>query len=97
MALSIAGLSISALIGILLGLALAGTVNIQKQSNFGNYKPALPSQVLDFNGQVITEFFSDEKREIVSYNEIPKSLTNALMTREDQEFFTHNGFSFRGT
>lgn len=96
MVLAITGLSVSALIGILLGLALAGTVNIQKQASFGDFKPALPSQVLDIHGQLITEFFSDEKREIVSYNEVPKSLTNALLTREDQEFFDHNGFSAKG-
>jgi len=97
MVLAIIGLSVSAVIGVLLGLAVAATVNIQKQSTFGSFKPSLPSQVLDINGQLITEFFSDEKREIVSYKEIPKALTNALLTREDQEFFTHNGFSFRGT
>ncbi|HTH12817.1 MAG TPA: transglycosylase domain-containing protein, partial [Spirochaetia bacterium] len=97
MGLGIAGLAVSALVGVGLGLAVASTVNIQKQSTFGNFKPSLPSQVLDINGQLITEFFSDEQREIVSYNEIPKSLTNALMTREDQEFFSHNGFSLRGT
>jgi len=96
LALAITGLSVSALIGVLLGLAVAGTVNIQKQASFGNFKPSLPSQVLDINGQLITEFFSDEKREIVSYNEIPKSMTNALLTREDQEFFDHNGFSLKG-
>ena len=97
MVLAITGLSVSAVVGILLGLAVSATVNIQKQSTFGNFTPSLPSQVLDANGQLITEFFSDEKREIVSYSEVPKSLTNALLTREDQEFFTHNGFSLRGT
>jgi penicillin-binding protein 1A len=97
MVLAITGLSVSAVVGILLGLAVSATVNIQKQSTFGNFNPSLPSQVLDVNGQLITEFFSDEKREIVSYNEVPKALTNALLTREDQEFFTHNGFSMRGT
>ena len=97
MVLAITGLSVSAVIGVLLGLAVAATVNTQKQPTFGSFKPSLPSQVLDINGQLITEFFSDEKREIVSYNEIPKALTNALMTREDQEFFSHNGFSLRGT
>ena len=84
MVLAITGLSVSAVVGVLLGLAVAGTVNIQKQSTFGNFKPSLPSQVLDINGQLITEFFSDEKREIVSYNEVPKALTDALLTREDR-------------
>lgn len=95
-ALAVTGLSVSAFAGIALGLMLAGTVNIQKQASFGEFTPALPSQVLDINGQLITEFFSDEKREIVSYKEIPKSMTNALLTREDQEFFDHNGFSIKG-
>lgn len=94
--LALTGLSVSALVGVLLGLAVASTVNIQKQASFGSFNPSLPSQVLDIHGQLITEFFSDEKREIVSYKEIPKSMTNALLTREDQEFFEHNGFSVKG-
>lgn len=95
--LAITGLTVSSIVGVLLGLGVAATVSTQRQASFGTFKPALPSQVLDIHGQLITEFFSDEKREIVSYNEIPKSLTNALLTREDQEFFEHNGFSVRGT
>jgi len=97
MVLSIGGLVISAFMGTLLGLGVAGTLNVQHQSDFGTFTPSLPSRVLDIHGNLITEFFSDEKREIVPFVEVPKALVNALTTREDQEFFTHNGFSLRGT
>ncbi|MDR3200867.1 MAG: PBP1A family penicillin-binding protein [Spirochaetales bacterium] len=87
----------AAAVGITLGIALAETRNIQNLENIGEYQPSLPSQILDANDRLITEFFSDEKREIVSIDELPKHLLYALVTREDREFFQHKGFSFRGT
>ena len=84
-------------IGISTGLMLAINHNIQNMENFGEDNPALPSQILDINGNLITEFFSDEKREIVSINDLPESLIYALITREDSTFFKHNGFSLYGT
>ncbi len=83
--------------GISTGLMLATNFNIKNMENFGEDNPALPSQILDINGNLITEFFSDEKREIVSINDLPESLIYALMTREDGTFFKHNGFSLYGT
>ncbi|MFP4363277.1 MAG: penicillin-binding protein 1A [Spirochaetia bacterium] len=80
-----------------LGIAIASTYNIQRVTQFGAYDPALPSRVLDINGNLITEFFSEEKRDITYYQDIPKHLVYALLTREDKEFFEHQGFSFRGT
>jgi penicillin-binding protein 1A len=84
-------------VGVSLGIALAATKNIQNLEYIGEYQPSLPSQILDRNDQLITEFFSDEKRELVSIDELPKHLIYALITREDRDFFSHNGFSLRGT
>ena len=53
---------------------------------------AATTKILDRNGRLITQFFSEEKREIVSIDEIPKFLINALLTREDQHFYDHHGF-----
>ncbi len=90
--LLVIGFSISIVIGLSLGLALAATKNIQSLENLQEHKPALPTQILDRNGKLITQFFSDEKREIVSIDEIPKHLINALLTREDEYFYKHHGF-----
>ena len=82
----------SILIGLALGFALSATRNIQSLENLQEHKPALPTQILDRNGKLITQFFSDEKREIISIDEIPDHLINAVLTREDQYFYEHSGF-----
>ncbi|TFG64691.1 MAG: PBP1A family penicillin-binding protein [Spirochaetales bacterium] len=83
-------------IGITIGAILASTKNIQNTEKLGEYHPALPSIVLDRNGDLITELFSEEKRDIVTVEELPKHLIYAFITREDQDFFNHKGFSLRG-
>ena len=78
-------------LGIVLGLALAETRNYQVLEEMDVMQSALPTQIYDINNNLITEFFSDEKREIVSLDQVPEVLVNALVTREDQEFYYHNG------
>ncbi|AFG37966.1 penicillin-binding protein, 1A family [Spirochaeta africana DSM 8902] len=84
-------------VGISLGLAMATMNNISDFDSITDHTTALPTQVYDIQGRLITQFFSDEKREIVPLDEMPKHLIYALVTREDQDFFQHNGFSVRGT
>lgn len=80
-------------LGVGVGLGLAATRNVEALSNFGTYRPALPTEVLDRNGELITQFFSDEKRDLVSLGEVPQHLIHALLTREDRTFFQHRGWT----
>ena len=82
----------AASIGIALGLAFAGTRNITGLDIYGTDRPALPTQILDREGRLITQFFSVEKREIILFEELPKHLIDALLTREDRHFYQHPGF-----
>ena len=84
-------------LGIATGIAIASVENVDSLDRMGQQRSALPSQILDRDGRLITEFFSDENRELVSIEELPRHLIYALITREDQTFFQHHGFSFRGT
>jgi len=84
------------IIGIGLGWSLAETANIKNNENFIEFAPALPTRLLDINGSLITEFASDEKRELVSLSELPRYLIHAVLSREDPDFYTHRGFSIRG-
>lgn len=84
-------------LGAVTGLALASTANIRSLDRLEQQRSALPSQILDRDGRLITEFFSDENRELVSIDDLPRHLIYALITREDQTFFDHRGFSVRGT
>ncbi|MDR1637113.1 MAG: PBP1A family penicillin-binding protein [Treponema sp.] len=83
-------------IGVGLGLSLAATANIKNQENFHELAPALPTKILDINGNLITEFSADEKRELVSLSELPRHLIYAVLAREDPDFYNHKGFSIRG-
>ncbi len=84
-------------VGISGGYALAKLGNPVIREDLKEYKPAIPTQIYDRDGELITEIFSDVKRDIVPIQELPKHLVYALISREDADFFTHNGFSIRGT
>lgn len=79
-------------LGIGLGTAIAGSRNIRGLDIYATDRPALPTQILDRKGRLITQFFSDEKREIIRFEELPPHLIDALLTREDRHFFEHPGF-----
>lgn len=80
-------------IGVTVGIALASVRNIREIGRSTETESALPSVLLDRNGKIITELFSDEKRTLVSIENLPRHLIHALVTREDQPFFEHGGFS----
>nr|WP_267916812.1 penicillin-binding protein 1A [Borreliella afzelii] len=81
---------------ITLSLAISKTINIQKDKNFGYINPAVPSRLLDINGKLITQFISDENRELMPLRKMPDNLINTLLIREDIGFFSHRGFSLIG-
>lgn len=85
----------SILFGCALGWCLSETQNIKNSEYITEFNTALPTKLLDINGELITEFASDEKREIISYQKLPQHLIDALITREDRIFFSHHGFSFK--
>jgi len=88
---------ISAVIsGLFVGLSAAMSINLGTFEEFNASNASLPSQVFDIKGRKITEFFSEEKRELVRLDDLPVHLIYALITREDQDFFRHQGFNLKG-
>ncbi|HUX52419.1 MAG TPA: PBP1A family penicillin-binding protein [Spirochaetia bacterium] len=83
--------------GILVGLGIANVDDLKHMENLGETRLDLPSQVLDRNGKLITEYVASEQRQLVKLDELPKYVIYALITREDQNFYHHHGFSVRGT
>ena len=81
--------------GAALGWVLSETQNVKNSEYFTEFSNALPTKLLDINGELITEFSSDEKREIIAYNDLPQQMVDALITREDRIFFSHNGYSLK--
>lgn len=91
------GLLVAVGVGVSTGFAIAAVHSVPDLDKYGNQDAALPTRVLDREGRLITEFFSDQNRDIVSIDELPRHLIYALITREDRYFFEHSGFSFQGT
>lgn len=81
--------------GSMLGFGISETQNIKNTEYITSFDTALPTKLLDINGELITEFASDEKREIISLNRLPQHMLDALLTREDRIFYSHHGFSFK--
>ncbi len=81
------------LIGAGLGLAISQTQYIINNEQFTEFSTALPTKLLDINGELITELSSEEKREIISIKNLPQHMIDALVSREDRIFYRHHGFS----
>ena len=64
------------------------------------YKPTIPTKIYDIKGEVISEFFT-EQRALVEYKDLPPELIEAIISMEDNNFMKHFGIDifgiFRGT
>ena len=64
------------------------------------YKPTIPTKIYDIKGEVISEFFT-EQRALVEYKDLPPHLIEAIISMEDNNFMSHFGIDiigiFRGT
>ncbi len=68
--------------------------DIKALENYSLY--SVPTKVYDIKGRLITEFFF-EKRDIIYYKDLPKSLIQAIIATEDNSFYKHKGFNFWAT
>ncbi len=84
------------LFGTALGFLLAATADVKNTEHFEELDVALPTRLLDINGELITEFAANEKRELINIIDLPKHVIDALISREDETFFQHTGFRIKG-
>jgi len=54
------------------------------------------SQILDRNGKLIYEIFSEKRRNTVKIDDVPERLVKATLAVEDANFYSHIGFDLRG-
>lgn len=79
--------------GIVFGYINAEIKNYSGIANLKRFQPSMPTRLYDVNGELIAELFL-EKRDLVSYEELPPSLVNAFLSAEDNGFFTHFGIDY---
>ncbi len=89
--LAIAGVSLG-----VLGMAAAGgawvyfSKDLPDHTTLANYNPSVATRVHAGDGRLVAEFAS-ERRVFVPFAAIPKRVTNAFISAEDQNFYTHHG------
>src|SRR5690606_30277884 len=62
-----------------------------------NPQTNLASEIISSDGSTLGKFYLDDNRTDVDYEDLPKSLVNALVATEDARYFNHSGIDTRGT
>src|SRR6185503_7721348 len=87
------------LIALFLGAALLGTAtgvlfafvgDLPQISALDDYSPSTITRVIARDGSVVGEF-ATERRVLLTYDQIPVVLRNAIVATEDDAFFSHSG------
>jgi len=60
---------------------------------FFRFEPPTTGHIYDSNGQVLIEL-GRERREIIQYKDIPDVLRQAILSAEDEDFFSHAGVDY---
>ncbi len=80
--------------GILFGYITSEIKNYSGIHNLKKFQPSIPTRLYDVNGELIAELYL-EKRNLVSFDELPPTLINAFLAQEDKEFYEHFGINPR--
>ncbi|MBI1394590.1 MAG: PBP1A family penicillin-binding protein [Betaproteobacteria bacterium] len=60
-----------------------------------DYHPKIPLRVYSAEGELIGEY-GEERRALVSINDVPKTLIEAILAAEDERFYQHGGVDYVG-
>ena len=80
----------AAFFGTATGVLFAFVDDLPEISALDDYSPGVITRVLARDGSVVGEF-ATERRQLVTFEEIPEVLRHAIMAAEDGDFMTHGG------
>lgn len=67
------------------------SIELPSLNKLEDYTPSLASKVYSSDGQLLKNFFYEERRTYVPINELPHTMWQALVAIEDRRFFKHWG------
>ncbi len=70
--------------------------DLPKLEEFTPTEEALTSRIYAADGTLLDTFHGEENRVLVSYEQIPGNLINAVIAIEDERFYQHEGFDIEG-
>jgi penicillin-binding protein 1A len=80
-------------LALLIGAYFYVSATLPKVETLSDYRPPLITSIHADDGTVIAEY-SRERRILVPYEKIPKTLIQAFVAAEDSSFFKHKGIDF---
>ncbi len=92
--LALAGMGVMslALLGFVILLAYPNLPSIEALTE---YQPKIPLRVYTADGLLIGEF-GEERRSVVSIEEVPSLMKQAILAAEDERFYQHTGVDYHG-
>jgi penicillin-binding protein 1A len=84
----------AALLGTASGVVFAFVGDLPQIEALDDYSPGTITRVLGRDGTVIGDF-ATERRVIVTYDQIPVVLRNAIISSEDSKFLSHSGIDVK--
>jgi len=88
-------LCLSIALGATAGVLFVYNSDLPQVNSLEDFRPSLITEVYADDGQVIGSF-ALERRIVVTYDEISPVVKDAIISVEDQNFFTHWGIDFYG-
>lgn len=83
---------LSAAVGAAVGLLLVYSTDLPQVEQLERYRPSSVTELYDGKGRVIGTF-ALQRRVIVTYDDYPQVLRNALVSIEDKNFYRHSGIN----
>ena len=87
--------STALLLGGLTGAYFAVKQGLPDVSELEKFSPSLLTSIYADDGKVVKEI-GTEKRIVITYDQIPETLKQAILATEDPRFFKHKGVDVRG-
>lgn len=92
------------LVGLLLGAGAAGGLfwwysrDLPTLNSVADYQPKQVTRVVDREGNVLASWTDSERlvRTVLSYDEMPDVMREAILAAEDSSFYQHRGLDFVG-
>src|SRR5438552_9708646 len=88
-------LCLSIALGATAGVLFVYNSDLPQVNSLEDYHPSLITEVRSDDGHVIGSF-ALERRIVITYDDIPQVVKDAIISVEDQNFFTHWGIDFYG-
>ena len=84
----------ASVLGGVVGMIFGYAVDLPRVEELQRNQPNVVSYLYSQDGDVVDQF-ALEKRFLVSYEQVPGIVRNAILAAEDKEFFSHHGIDFR--